>query len=100
MRKPILIAALLVATVALAQSTSFRQKLRHIEIHGDAWRRDDGTVVTAFTCLADPEVELIDGGSWPLKYRSAYADGGLPTPVVNSCAQILEGRNQLDGGLL
>jgi hypothetical protein len=98
MRKiPLMI--VLFAAVAFAQSTSFRQKLRHIESHCDHWRRDDGSVVSSCSCLADQEVELIDGGSWPLKHRAAFVDGGLPTPVVNSCAQILEARNGLDGGL-
>lgn len=98
MRKALLISALLIASIAAAQS-QFRQKIRHLEIHGDAWRLDDGSVVTAFNCLADPEQPMLDGGSWPLKHRSAFADGGLPNPVLNSCATALEAKNILDGGL-
>jgi len=98
MRKPLLIAALLVASAAFAQS-QFRQKIRHVEIHGDAWRLDDGSVVSAFNCIADSEQPLLDGGAWPLKHRIAFADGGLPNGVLNSCATLLEAKNTLDGGL-
>jgi hypothetical protein len=90
--------ALLLAFGAHAQS-QFRQKIRHVEIHGDAWRLDDGSVISAFNCIADEQQPMLDGGSWPLKHRIAFADGGLPNPVLNSCATTLEAKNALDGGL-
>jgi hypothetical protein len=100
MRKAILIVVLLVATVAFANSPVFRQRIRHVEVHGDVWSRDDGGVVSEFVCLADAEAELIDGGAWPLKHRSSgFVDGGLPNAVIDRCARHIEIRNLLDGGL-
>lgn len=94
----ILTAALLTCTIAAAQS-QFRQRIRHVEIHGNGWLNDDGTVVSAFNCIADPEQALLDGGSWPLKNRIAFADGGSPNAVLNSCRTLLEQLNALDGGV-
>jgi hypothetical protein len=98
MRKTLLIAAVLTATAAMAQS-QFRQRIRHVEIHGDAWLIDDGSVVSSFNCIADAEQPLLDGGAWPLKFRVATADGGMPNPVLNACRNRLEQLNTLDGGL-
>lgn len=97
MRKLISIVALLVASAALAQS-QFKQRITHVEIHGNAWLLNDGGVVSAFNCIADVEQELTDGGSWPLKHRFAFADGGMPNPVLNACRNRLEQLNALDGG--
>jgi hypothetical protein len=98
MRKAILIAAVLTATVAVAQS-QFRQRIRHVEVHGDVWTADDGSTVSEFTLIADPEHPLVDGGTWPLKVRVINVDGGMPNAVINTGARRLEARNGLDGGL-
>lgn len=97
MRKLFALPLLLLASAAFAQS-QFRQRIRHIEIHGDVTLRDDGGVVTEITCIADAEHDLVDGGTWPLKVRLAQVDGGLPNPVIDRCARTIEARNALDGG--
>ena len=89
--------SLLLATTALAQS-QFRQRIRHAEFHGQAWLIDDGGVATELACISDTEQALVDGGSWPLKYRVAEADGGMPTQVLNACVRTIEHVNSLDGG--
>jgi len=83
---------------AFAQS-QFRQRIRYAELHGQVWLNDDGGVVTEVTCISDTMQPLTDGGSWPLKFRTANADGGMPNPTINTCVRMIEQQNTLDGGL-
>jgi hypothetical protein len=90
--------SLLFATAASAHS-GFRQRIREMTGGFHIWLRDDGSVVTEIDCTLR-EQEKLDGGTWPLKNPTAIADGGLPNPVFNSCARLLEAQNGFDGGLL
>lgn len=91
--------ALLLVPVGADAQEQFRQRIRHLSLQGEVWLRDDGSVVSAFTCTADSEQELRDGGSWPLKFRTVLVDGGAPNPVITSCARRIEAINALDGGV-
>jgi hypothetical protein len=98
MRKLFALAALVIAAVAFADSPIFRQRVRYMRGEYEVWLADDAGVTFHTTCSA-PEQQMVDGGWWPLKNPTGFADGGLPTNVVNSCSRIIEARNLLDGGL-